>query len=134
MQTIKATIGERILNDNGEVIKYIGGQTDNGECYKDLDAWKSGKGVIYISEYGLIDLDNGSLNCDDVMWTREAWLEWVRIEVYAVYGECVEDEFIEWVAEGVLQSCDWQDLSTLLNEYDFDGDDYQYWRENIKKK
>lgn len=49
MESIKVTIGERIENffnwDKGFpnfITKYIGGETENGICYKDLSAWERG--------------------------------------------------------------------------------------------
>lgn len=39
---VEATIGYRTIDTSGKV-EYHGGQTDNGVCYKDLNAWKTGK-------------------------------------------------------------------------------------------
>lgn len=58
------TYGYKEITENG--VKYFGGQTDQGECYMDLEAWKNGSGVIYISEYTLIDLDNGTASEEDL--------------------------------------------------------------------
>lgn len=125
METINVLCGKRVIADNGS-IHYIGGITDNGECYKDEDAWKNG-GVIYIGEYQLIDLDNGSNR--DELWTKENWLKWVADEVANTIGEGCPKEFIEYLAECVWQECDWQDLSTLLCEIDI-NESYDSWIEN----
>lgn len=110
MKKIETTIGYRVIEN--DTIEYFGGQTDNGECYKDLDAWENGTGVIYISEYGL--------QCDtlDDAWTRETWLEWVKDTLLKEEYENWNDDFVEYLAEIILYECDWQDLSTLLNEID----------------
>ena len=59
MNKIEVTIGYHVNNilDQSDTFskvytKYVGSQTDNGVCYKDLDAWKRGgyDDVIYISE------------------------------------------------------------------------------------
>jgi len=42
----------------------------------------------------------------------------------------ITDNFIEYVAYGILEVADWQDLTTLLNEYDF-VESYNEWIENI---
>lgn len=108
---------------------YFGGETDNGECYKDLSAWINGNGTIYISEYQLLDLCSGKVE-ESELWNRERWLEWVRDEVEFYLDDVnVTDSFIEYVAYDVLELADWQDLTTLLNEYDLVKSYYE-WIEN----
>ena len=118
------TYGYKEITENG--VKYFGGQTDQGECYKDLEAWKNGSGVIYISEYTLIDLDNGTASEED-LWTRESWLKWVKDD-FAFYGNEYPDEFAEHIAQCVLEMCDWQDLTTLYSEINIE-ECYEYWKE-----
>ena len=139
MNTIKATIGERIENvflwNNGQfpkiVTKYIGGETDNGVCYKDLSAWESGRGLIYISEYNLQDINDKTDDIDilELSWDKESWVSWVKSEIAYKYSdlECINEmvnckEFIESLAYDCLCNADWQDLSTLLEEYDYNDD------------
>ena len=108
---------------------YFGGETDNGECYKDLSAWINGNGIIYISEYQLLDICSGKVE-ETELWNRERWLEWVRDEVEFYLDDVnVSDSFIEYVAYDVLELADWQDLTTLLNEYDL-VKSYNEWIEN----
>ena len=123
-KTIKATIGYRTIN-NG-VVKYYGGQTDNGVCYKDLNAWKSGEGVIYIGEYSLEDVNYGDF-CIDDHWTRESWLQYVRdiiawhnFEEVNALTPIEKDLLAEWVAENCLRECEWEDLSTMLESWDWE--------------
>lgn len=122
MKTINATIGQRIedffLWEKGfpkVVTKYIGGETDNGVCYKDMDAWERGgyDDIIYISEYELQDEDCRYIGA----WTKPSLLAWVR-DLCEGVGLPIDEEFVEYIALCALQNCDWQDLSTYLNEID----------------
>ena len=49
--------------------RYEGGRTDNGWCYKSAEAWRTGVGVIYISEATLNEGEAGG-------WTKKEWLEY----------------------------------------------------------
>lgn len=134
MKEIQATIGYRIeeyMYWGGTfpnlITKYVGGQTDNGMCYKDLDAWERGgyDDVIYISEYNLED----ELHNNYCRWTKPSLLAHIRthIEDYYkqedFYAEMIADnKFIEMLAYDILYNADWQDLSTLLDDYDNNND------------
>lgn len=120
--------------------KYEGEQTENGICYKNLSAWEQNNGVIYISEYELEDYNNGDVKHED-LWTKESWTKWVRDFIYDNYKNetdvdkiLADNKFIEMIAFDVLQNADWQDLSTLLNEYDYNGewlyDNWEEWKHN----
>ena len=50
LKEIETTVGYRSENELGQPMNYEGGATDNGLCYKDDDAFKSGNGICYISE------------------------------------------------------------------------------------
>ena len=116
---INATIGYREVA-NGKTT-YFGDTTDNGECYKDWDAWKSGIGVIYISEYQLTDLQSGTCYEDD-LWTRASLIDYIREEISFEYPELADNEkLIIAIAEDLLETADWQDLTTLFAEYDYNG-------------
>ena len=115
MKEIKVDCGYRI-EDNG-TIEYIGGQTDNGICYKDISAWENGNGIIYISEYELEDLENGINHTD--LWTRDTWLAWVE-EHLKGNDLYYKNGCAEFIASIVLEDCDWQCLSTLLEEIDIE--------------
>ena len=122
--------------DNGTMLKdiegnvfYHGDTSDNGEYYKDLSAWKTGKGVIYISEGDLKDLADNDNPDVSTLWTRDSWVAWVREHIVINYQdeECYQEmivctEFIEHLAYDCLYNADWQDLSTLLNDYDYNDD------------
>ena len=117
MKEVKVDCGYRI--EDKETIQYIGEQTDNCMCYKDISAWENGNGVIYISECELEDLENGKNHSD--LWTRETWLAWVEEHLKGndLYHE---NGCAEYIASIVLQDCDWQCLSTLLEEIDIEED------------
>lgn len=127
MAEIHVDCGYRIEDNNN--IQYFGGQTDNGICYKDMGAWGNG-GVIYISEYELEDLENGIKHND--LWTKQSWLEWVENHLKG-NGLYYQNGCAEHIALIVLQECDWQCLSTLLEEIDIEEDiKYYLFDECIK--
>lgn len=113
--------------DNGKLI-IEGDSTDNGWCFKNYAAWKHNEGVIYIGEYQLMDYENG--DCQECeLWTRESWIEWVRNEIadkYSDYGGINEilacDDFISGIAYDCFEWCDWQDLTTMFYEFDYNDD------------
>lgn len=137
MKTIECAIGHIEVADSGQFF-YYGGPTFNGECFKDYKAWEEGKGIIYISEYQLIDIENGM---DDASWTRELWEQEVAERLSQEYPEEIwsNKEFVSALAYYVLMICDWQDLTTILEEMTY-GDDIEdmYNREgffsNVKKE
>ena len=108
---IDVEIGYRIETDNE--VKYFGGYTDNGYCYKDTDAWNNG-GVIYIGEHSLND------SAISFKWTKKDWLDWVREEIERIELQGWNENFVEELALSVLEQCDWEDLSTRLNEVDIE--------------
>ena len=136
MKTIECAIGHIEVTDEGEFI-YHGGQTDNGWCFKDYKAWKEGKGIIYISEYQLIDIENG----ESPTWTRESWEEYVAERLAQEHPEDIWSNkgFVSALAFYVLMICDWQDLTTFLEEMTYGNDiEDMYNREgffsNVKKE
>ena len=130
MRTTKeVTIGQ-IVYDNNDILGYELDQSDNGMCYKDLSAWESGKGIIYIPESeginygGFIPEDEVDCIC---AWTKETWLEFVReVIMHHNYEEIAtlsaEDKelLIEFVAYNCLCECDWQELSTELEGWNWE--------------
>lgn len=122
MVTYKVKSGYHFLTPDGS-IRYEGDYTGNGFCYKNLDAWRSGKGVIYVGEYALEEQDK------DVLWTRAEWVEWVKDYIRHIaptftdngidVEEVINDKtFIDGIAYIVLFNADWADLSTVLEEFE----------------
>lgn len=121
--TIEVTIGHKEVAHNG-VETYFGAYTDNGMCYKNLQAFENGLGVIYIGECELQDENLESTN--STLWTRSSWIEYVKEKcnkelgserIHEISDECDYADFIETCALSILSDCDWQDLSTLLEEH-----------------
>lgn len=115
---VEATIGYRMIDVSGE-IEYHGGQTDMGICYKSLTAWKTGRGVVYVSEYGLRD-------SPQKVWTKSDLISFVRdeLEVRNIQLDNINDVVVE-LAEELLMEVDWQDLSTLWSEW-MSNEDYSF--------
>ena len=131
-----------LVKENGEVYNYEGGHTDNGFVYKDYNAFKSGLGICYISEYELEDLDEkladldaryeNSGMTDDEYWderaeilehcgeTRQSIIDQVR----DAFGDdyMLTDEQVKYFAGDVFQLADWACIATYLAE-NFDLDD-----------
>lgn len=138
---------ERIEKDYGYMLKdktgvtyYHGGSTDNGVVYKDYEAFKSGVGICYISEYGLEDLENklDELDQRKQFLTGEEYLA-ERAEILEHCGETrqsiidqvrdafgddymLTDEQVEYFAVDVFGLADWACIATYLAE-NFDLDD-----------
>jgi hypothetical protein len=115
----EVTIGYKEVNPTNGVETYFGDYTDNGMCYKNEQAFENGLGVIYIGEHELKDGNCDSTNT--TLWTRTTWIEWVKMECLQSMGDKIHEiegsdfmPFIEHCALSILQDCDWQDLSTLL--------------------
>ena len=147
---------ERIEKDYGYMLKdktgvtyYHGGSTDNGVVYKDYEAFKTGVGICYISEYGLEELhqrladlnfrhDNiTDENDEDFLPDKEYEEDMENIlaecgetrqsiidQVREAFGDdyLMTDEQVEYFAEDVFQLADWACIATYLAE-DFEIED-----------
>ena len=105
-------------------------------------------GVIYIGEYDLQELEDDFNSGKDIdtskLWTKTTWTKWVKDYIADNYKNEVDidkilndDEFIEYLALDCLNNADWQDLSTLLNEYEYNNDwvyDNWEWYQKDRKK
>ena len=129
-----------MLKDKTGVTYYHGGSTDNGVVYKDYEAFKSGAGICYISEYGLEDLEDKLSELDQrkQFLTGEEYLA-ERAEILEHCGETrqsiieqvreafgddymMTDEQVEYFAVDVFGLADWACIATYLAE-NFDLDD-----------
>ena len=125
MNKIYVTIGYKVVED-GKPTRYYGDQTDNGVCYKDLDAFKDNSDLCYIPECDLLNDWEADLNLPNLRYSlgyaREDILNLAR--EYVVYEDIpVDEDFVEYIAECALQNVDWQGIGTYLNEIDI----YETW-------
>ena len=127
-------IGAINYDDNGNIVSYETGGTDNGWCFKDKDAWKSGEGICYIPEYDasdmeeeLTDLQSQYENSD---MTDEEYRN-KRKEIFSLHGytrkqivDLCGGEGFDKLAESVFYEVDWQSPETLISEWDYIDFDY----------
>lgn len=144
MKKIEVTIGFKYVDDNDNVVKVESDFTDNGYCYKDLSAWEKNEGIIYVPEYGFDDADdNGNFIEGKELkeqWTRKSWKNYVRgivfhhnYEEIATLSNKEKDLLINKIAYGCLCVCDWQDLSTFLEGWNWE-DCVEEFIEEIRAK
>lgn len=113
MKRIDVTCGYREEYPNGDIY-YYGGETAQGVVYKDMDAWASGEGVCYIGEH---EFEEG--------WCSVNYEGNTRDEIIADMAEYMpgcDVKLIEQCAEYVLQTCDWESLTTMMIDVDWDED------------
>lgn len=139
MTQIEVECGRYYIDEKG-IYHYEGDATDNGLCFKDYSAWRNNKGVIYIGEYELEDSFAEEPENHN-FWTRESWINWVRETIKERYEDApevnamlAEDNFISGLAYDCFEWCDWQDLTTMFNEFDYNEDwvldNWDYYCEN----
>lgn len=138
---IEKDYGYLVLRD-GKPYNYEGDNTGEGFVYKDIEAFRTGEGICYISEYGLEELDENIADLEarygnSDMTDEEYFAE--RAEILANCGETrqtiidqvreafgddylMTDEQVAYFAEDVFQLADWAYISTYLQE-NFDIDD-----------
>lgn len=112
--------------EEGKPTRYYGDQTDNGVCYKDLEAFKDGSDLCYIPESDLLDDWSADLNLPNIGYSlgyaREDITNLVRDNL--VHEDIpVDEDFVEYIAECALEGVDWQAIGTYLNEIDL----YEIW-------
>ena len=133
MKEVLVTYGKKIVD--GDKVSYLLGNTFNGECYKDRVAFKSGKGICYISEYGYQSMDEDLVSLDveydQSDMTEEEYKE-NRKSIIRTYGYTRQDflDLVGWsedltdrekeiatkLAEIVFEGVDWQTPCTYFNE------------------
>jgi hypothetical protein len=121
MKTIYVTIGYKVVED-GKPTRYYGDQTDNGVCYKDLEAFKDNSDICYIPECELLEDWSADEDILGLGYAKEDVLNIAR-DYISDEGIPVEEDFVEYIAECALQNVDWQGIGTYLNEIDI----YETW-------
>lgn len=125
METIiERGYGQIVLKD-GKVWNYKGGHTDNGFCFKDTEAYESGNGICYISENGLLDLEDNLAALDkhykeNPLASEEDYLNdrafilktagYTRKDILAITGGDIG------VADDIFYNVDWQYPETYFAE------------------
>lgn len=136
--TYLTTDGEYYFNSAGFKV-FVGGQTENGYCFKDKYAWKIGKGVIYMAECVLETYEPSDEYLEPELWTKTSWINFVRDYIKSSYrntkdfkvDDVIRDkDFIEYISEAILDMADWCDLSTKLMDCDMNG---EFFYENYKE-
>lgn len=128
VKRIDATCGYREEYGTGEV-RYYPDHTDNGECYKDDEAFDSGKGVCYIREamFDQIREDEGrdyvtnwDLEKSDDYYTKGQIVEGAKrfFECEIPEGYPYTEKFIDWAAQAAYYGVDWQGIDVYFNEID----------------
>lgn len=108
--------------EKGKPTRYFGDETDNGVCYKDVEAFKDGSDICYIPEGELLENWEADLNIPDLGYRREDILNLVRD--YLKAEDIPTDEgFVEYIAEHALDVVDWQGIGIYLEEVDL----YETW-------
>jgi hypothetical protein len=123
MKRIDVTCGYREEYPNGTV-HYYGDSTNNGYCYKDMEAWRTGEGVCYIGEH---EFEKG--------WCCVNYEGNTRDEIIADMAECLpgcDVKLIEQCAEYVLQTCDWESPTTMMMIVDWEEDIREVYKEGTE--
>lgn len=131
---IDVTVGYKIVED-GKPTRYFGAMTEDGVCYKDLDAYKKNDGICYIPQ---TILDNSGLfedvieddfpikfkesdwsveHSQDLIYTKKHILENVATFVTKEnkrYRLPINVEFYEYLADDVFRNVTWETINTDL--------------------
>ena len=138
-----------VVIQNGRIVDYEGGATDNGVVFKDYEAFKTGKGICYIGEFGLQELHQNLAdlefrhdsitdeNDEDFLPDKEYEEDMENIlaecgetrqsiidQVREAFGDdyLMTDEQVAYFAEDVFGLADWACIATYLAE-NFEIDD-----------
>jgi hypothetical protein len=141
MERVAKDYGSLIV-DNGRIFNIYGEMSDNGEIFKDYETFRTGKGICYVSEYGLADIqeqltelqaiyentqpgEEGYLTDEEYRQAREAVIlsvgetrQTIIDQVREAFGDdyLLTDAQVEYFAEDVFELADWAYISTYLTE------------------
>lgn len=133
MKRIDVTCGYRVEYSNGDIY-YYGGETDNGVCYKDMDAWESGEGVCYLCEGDFLEQDNDNNEWVFALGSDSSFPN-TRDDIMNLMSEYLagcDVKLIEQCAEYALETCDWQCLDTLMGEVNWEEDIRDVYKEGTE--
>ena len=135
METIKKDYGEIILHE-GRLFSIDGSGTGEGWVFKDYEAFKTGVGPCYVSEYGLGDIqeelvdlearyENGDMTDEEYRDKRERIIlagsetrQTIIDQVREAFADdyLLSEEQIAVIAEDAFNLADWAYISTYLAE------------------
>lgn len=141
-ERIEKDYGYLIMQD-GKIYDYEGGQTGQGEIYKDKEAFRTGDGVCYISELQLEELHENLAELErahyDSPITSEHLHLLAREDILSAFGETrqniidqvremfqedymLTEKQIEYLAECAFNEADWASILTVIgNDYWIDS-------------
>lgn len=119
---IDVTVGYKIVED-GKPTRYFAGDTGEGMCYKDIDAYKNDNDICYIPECEF-DGEGWSVEYRDGLgYAREDILNCILDELRWNYeGIPVCDEFCAYEAECIIEEAEWESVGVILDRIDLDED------------
>ena len=141
MERIEKDYGVLVL-ENGRIFSIEGNMSDNGEIFKDYEAFHTGKGICYVSEYGLEAIEENLAELQAIYENTEAGEEGyltdeeyrrqreeiiiagaeTRQTIIEQVREAFGDDYlltnaqVEYFAEDVFELADWAYISTYLAE------------------
>lgn len=141
MERQEKAFGSLIIS-NGHIFDIEEGYTGEGYIYKDYDAFKSGEGICYVSEFGLEEIrknltdlearyENGEMSNEEYRVEREKIIleggetrQTIIDQVWDAWGEeyMLTDEQVEYFARDVFGLAEWAGIATYLAE-NFELDD-----------
>lgn len=117
---VKVTVGSREHREDGS-IRYVSGNTEEGYCYKDYEAWENG-GICYIpeAEFNFDAYREAGPHRPRFGTTKVRILEDVRemLEYYPTIPKCTE--FEEHLARSVFEIASWECIATILDRIDYE--------------
>lgn len=137
--------GHRIYDIEGEI-------TDNGTIFKDANAFETGRGICYVSEHGLEEIQEELTDLDAIYenarpgeesyLTDENYLnqreqiiikhaetrQTIINQVEEAYGEdyLLSEAQVEFVAKAIFEQADWAFICTYLTDSFFIEDCIQF--------
>ena len=117
---IDVIIGYKIVED-GKPTRYFAGDTGEGMCYKDLEAYKNNDDICYIPECEF-DGEGWSVEYKEGLgYTREEILNIVSDEIrWNQEGFPRDEDFEQEIADYVFEVVEWESIGVALERIDLD--------------
>lgn len=117
---IDVTIGYKIVEE-GKPTWYFAGNTGEGMCYKDTDAYKNNDDICYISECEF-DGEGWSVEYKEGLgYAREEILDIVKDEIrWNHEGFPLDEDFEQEIADYIFEVVEWESIGVALDRIDLD--------------